>query len=841
MPFFGNPVGPPDIDQLKSKGDADKVIKALAHQDAYVRWSAAAALGEMSGKLNSLTLRSRSIEALGEVALEPSENKTVRWNALKAMGQISASLNDPPLLARAIGTISSGLKDNDSDVRLIAAEALGSLSAQLKDMTHLSWVIEALINALDDPNARVSEYISKTLWDLDEAAEQPLVAALTHKSWKVREGVVGVLDLIGWRPNADENGVSYYAVRGKWEKCIEIGEIAIQPLISILKYPNQTNRQSAAKTLGWIGDAAVPALIETLKDGDKDVRAAASEALLQMRWEPDLSETGAYFWIARQNWSECVSIGAPAILPFMAMLKDNDALIRLAAAWSLGQIGGRIEMLSLFTSAVSALIITLKDENEQVRKASAEALGRIGSKPGHAPLKQRIEKALLESLRDKDSDIRVTAANSLNSIGWKADKGTNGAYYLIALQEWDQLIESGLRAAGVPLLEALEDRNHNVRQNAAGVLEKLGWKADKSRSGAAYWVVKGEWAQCLAIGEAAVEPLKAAFIRRDESSTDAALALGKIAAQLKNANLRKSIVENISLAINDASLREAAVRALGEMGDSGVTLSPLISALKFEDVRDIVTTELVKIGAVAVKPLIDAMRDEDGYKSESGIDVLVKMGAVVAIPPLLGALKEKRAADFIVDALDKLGWKADMEEAGAAYWAARRHWDHCIEIGEPAVEVLIATLEESDERVRSGATEALGGLGERIKNDGLRQRAIGALLAALRDREFTVRRRAAGALDRLGWKREKNEHSAAYWIVMRRWKEVVDIGSAAVDPLVPCLKDRDESVRLAAAEALGKIGDRRAVEALTEALKDRNMHDAVNEALRLIDAANQKK
>jgi HEAT repeat protein len=53
---------------------------------------------------------------------------------------------------------------------------------------------------------------------------------------------------------------------------------------------------------------------------------------------------------------------------------------------------------------------------------------------------------------------------------------------------------------------------------------------------------------------------------------------------------------------------------------------------------------------------------------------------------------------------------------------------------------------------------------------------------------------------------------------------LVKIGASAVEPLIAALKDRDSDVRIAAVEALGKIGDTRAVEPLIAALKDRDSH-----------------
>jgi HEAT repeat protein len=48
------------------------------------------------------------------------------------------------------------------------------------------------------------------------------------------------------------------------------------------------------------------------------------------------------------------------------------------------------------------------------------------------------------------------------------------------------------------------------------------------------------------------------------------------------------------------------------------------------------------------------------------------------------------------------------------------------------------------------------------------------------------------------------------------------MGELAVEPLIKAPVDKDPEVRIRAAEAFGKIGDKRAVGPLTDALKDQN-------------------
>ncbi|MCJ7657659.1 MAG: HEAT repeat domain-containing protein, partial [Anaerolineales bacterium] len=46
------------------------------------------------------------------------------------------------------------------------------------------------------------------------------------------------------------------------------------------------------------------------------------------------------------------------------------------------------------------------------------------------------------------------------------------------------------------------------------------------------------------------------------------------------------------------------------------------------------------------------------------------------------------------------------------YWLAKRDWEKCIDIGEPAVEPLVAALKDKDEDVSRSVAEVLGQIGD---------------------------------------------------------------------------------------------------------------------------------
>ena len=105
---------------------------------------------------------------------------------------------------------------------------------------------------------------------------------------------------------------------------------------------------------------------------------------------------------------------------------------------------------------------------------------------------------------------------------------------------------------------------------------------------------------------------------------------------------------------------------------------------------------------------------------------------------------------------------------------------------------------------------------------------VDGLIEALKFQEDpNIRLAAASALGRIGDSRAVNPLIVAL-DDQHRVREIValalgEIGdSRAVDPLITSLGDENWGVRSSAAKALGKIGDDRAVQPLTNLLRDKN-------------------
>ena len=156
---------------------------------------------------------------------------------------------------------------------------------------------------------------------------------------------------------------------------------------------------------------------------------------------------------------------------------------------------------------------------------------------------------------------------------------------------------------------------------------------------------------------------------------------------------------------------------------------------------------------------------------------------------------EQRAADLVGDLRSP-----DQESVDKA---VRK----LVEMGEPAVPVLIPALQDPAAKVRTAAASALWGLGPKARA------AVPVLDGALADADDGVRVGVAMALESVG-----------------------PDAAPAVPALARAVRDRDGNVRLGAAKALGNIGPpaRPALPALAEAARIDSTRVAAEQAMRQI-------
>jgi HEAT repeat protein len=403
MSFLRGLFGPPNVEELKAKGDVQGLTKALSYKnDAAIRQAAAKALGKI-GSAQAIepliavfksrdVLRKDAAEALvkiGAPAVESliatlrdeDELVLVREDAARVLGKIGDVRAVEPLIAvlkeddkfvrqaasrtlqeigmPAVEPLIAALEGREWQVQEGAAKALGKIGD--------ARVVGPLIAVLEKvPAPFVRKAVAQALGHLgDEQAVEPLITVLQSADKDVRRAAAEALEKIGWQPDRSEKGAIYWIARRQWDRCAELGAPAVEPLIGALK--DKSTRKTAAVAMEKIGAPAVEPLIDALKDADRAVREAAAGVLDKIGWQPDRSEKGAAYWVAKRQWDQCAEVGPPAVGPLIAVLKDRS--VRQAASRALEKIGA---------PAVEPLIDALKDADRAVREAAAGVLDRIG-------------------------------------------------------------------------------------------------------------------------------------------------------------------------------------------------------------------------------------------------------------------------------------------------------------------------------------------------------------------------------------------------------------------------------------------------------------------------------
>jgi len=215
--------------------------------------------------------------------------------------------------------------------------------------------------------------------------------------------------------------------------------------------------------------AAIPALIECLKDEDSFIRGKAafalgeigSDSVIQSLIELLEDEDSFVRWKAADGLGEAGS--EAAIPPLINLFKDEDVDVRESAAFALGKIGSE--------AIIQSLIKLLKDGKVDVCKNVVLALGEIGT--------DAVIPLLVELLRDEDFSVRWETAFALGKIGTDI-----AVLLLVELLEDENsymrevaahtLGEIGSDTAILPLAELLKDEDSRVRDRAASSLKKIG-------------------------------------------------------------------------------------------------------------------------------------------------------------------------------------------------------------------------------------------------------------------------------------------------------------------------------------------------------------------------------
>ncbi len=562
-----------------------------------------------------------------------------------------------------------------------------------------------------------------------------------------------------------------------------------------------TTRLKAAEALGEIKDVKVTLhLVAQLNDPDSLVRAKVAEALDNLGWNPTNDTERCRYFVAKGDWRRVLECGPVAVSIVWDRLFDSDEDVKHAAIEVLGRLKD--------SEVVTPLATMLNDpEQSKFHSVAVRALCRLGERGNVAiisilkrtdelcPSSYRYDICLKEILRglasgvddlDLNLDNRALICDTLEQIVKRRHPSNYPDIISLANSCLDKLrIGRSIHNLKEPdkstiemLISTLTSPNLDARVSSAEKLRKLGWEPDQSGAGIQYLIALCKWEDLIRIGVPAIDPL---------------------IAVLKS---------------GDGYRRLYAAYVLGNIGHPSA-VGPLIEVLAAErdgKLRHESIVALANIGPPAVRGIINAATNvESNYTMRSSTEEVLKRMGIRAIQPLIDVLLDGNPPELalavkVINQIDDLSVIEILPK-----------------IGKPAIRSLITGLESEESKVRANAAEVLDKIG--WKPEARKPELLYAMAKRQLDKSRVQDSKSRCDLEELTLiLRYSDDESIRVSAVESLGEIVVALGETVydeiTDPLICALKDWYDSVRIAAAKALGYVHSSSAIEALVTLLDD---------------------
>lgn len=507
-----------------------------------------------------------------------------------------------------------------------------------------------------------------------------------------------------------------------------------------------------------------------------------------------------------------------AVYPLTKVLNDHDANVRMNAVWALGQIGGE--------RTVQPLIGVLGSKEAADRKLAAEALGKVKDARGVKPL--------IAVLNDGNAAVAGAAANALIAIGRPAVDPL-GAALKEGLADFSAAravrveTEERERAEAARVAEkAAEDRKKGVKPKPEEKKPPEKKLAEKK---------EGKKPETKPLSQ---EPGLAKMQLHEKAAQDfierAVYALGEIGDPAAIPALRPV------LDIGVPSIRVTAADALSRMGDAEAALVLIDWLGGTDDIANrVAVNALRRLGNKALPSVLKALQSDRATCRAAAVSLLARIDSPQIVAPLVARLGDGAVS---TQARKVLGQRLAMKETLDELLKLLGHDDDAVRLR--AVELIEASgqvypvaavavlVSDKDPRVRVAAITLLGKSGDKA--------VLHPLADAMRDQDANVKAAAGEALAAMGDKRandffldilqKRNDADPHYLTAIRALGLTKD--QRAGDLLLPLLElpeaskegDRRRRIHATAVQAIGRIGDKRAVEPLSK-LIERDLRSGV--------------
>jgi HEAT repeat protein len=353
------------------------------------------------------------IAKLGEENAEMREKVTFvlgRIGSADAVDALIPLLDDPSPLIR--GRVLTALEENGGQQALSAlAERINDEAAEMRAAAVRAYAglatpgaVGSVLPLADDPDVKVRRAAIESLGRLgDPSVAARLVGHASEEDPEIRAAAVAALGRLG---GDEARGCAMAALR--------------DPIAAV-----RVAGVAAAETLG---SAAVPPLLEALRDEDHDVRLQAASTLGRLRDDR-------------------------ALEALLAALTDESASVRTEAARALGLLGDR---------ARGPMLELLRGDDPALWETASQVLGRQGWTPVDVRDQVRFAVAgrhwgsclaigteavpqLRHLLQLADSSRRREVAETLRKLGWQPSERDPDLFrYHSALVNWDRQLSLSL-------------------------------------------------------------------------------------------------------------------------------------------------------------------------------------------------------------------------------------------------------------------------------------------------------------------------------------------------------------------------------------------------------------
>lgn len=408
------------------------------------------------------------------------------------------------------------------------------------------------------------------------------------------------------------------------------GPEASKYLAPLVTDPDLEVRRAVVYALTGSRDkVAVNALVEALRDADREIRWRAAKALEGAGWQPTSDEQNVWRAVAQGEFVKAADYGSVAVEPLIAELADLNSPSRRDVINSLGQLGD--------SRAIGPLLAAVNDTDPNIRVAAVDALNGVRD--------MEVIAGLIGALKDAVSYVRAVAAAGLGKAG--DPSAVEPLMAVLTDDDWevrkaasDALGRLRDKRAAVPLSSLLNDTDQDVREAAVNALGEI-----RDRS--------------------AVEALVKSLTDLQLSVRNlAAGALRKIDAQWEKLEEAQAAVPMLRIALrsSDYWVRQAATEVLGKL-DKEFTSAPQPG----ETDSVILVRQQVALGI-----LVKALQDENPILRLAAAEALGRSADPRLVSPLVPGMGDadrwvRRAAAL---ALDKLGWKPADDAEKARHQAA---------------------------------------------------------------------------------------------------------------------------------------------------------------------------